>query len=139
MARSETVSLSNNGYIWFPSSVRRKFPKHSEFKLKCDGKKIVLEFLSAPPPMTKEEAWVRFDAARESIARQYAAKGITVADIRRTIKRLRAEDRDDVIARFDAALEDLKRFATQDGKQIHGLNEAVRAARQRRRRRSKSS
>ena len=79
--------------------------------------------------MTKEEAWARFDAACESIARQYGAKGITVADIRRTIKRLRAEDRDDVIARFDAALDNVRRFAEQDGKQIRGLTEASRQRR----------
>ncbi len=93
MTRSTTVTMTKTGDLHMPASIRRMYPEGGVFSLVSNNGKIVLEPKTPPPPKTREEAVRRFMAASEAIARDFEARGITEADIRKTIKRLRAERR----------------------------------------------
>lgn len=91
MPKTKTVKLDKDGYLHvkLPAQLRRQLPKDCTFELHANGSSIRLE----PVRRTHEEDWSDFDAARESIRRHFAKRGVTVADIRRTIKQVRAEQR----------------------------------------------
>jgi len=93
MARSTTVTMTKTGDLHMPASIRRLYPDGGVFSLVTNNGNIVLEPKTPTPPKTRDEAFRRMRAASEKIARDFDARGITEADIRRTIKRLRAERR----------------------------------------------
>ncbi len=93
MARTPTVTVNETGSIKLPPGLRRQFPRGSRFSVSANNGTIMLKEVPTPKPKTREEAMAQLMAASEAIARDFNARGITEAHIRRTIKRLRAEKR----------------------------------------------
>ena len=89
MPRTTTVKLDKDGYLHvkLPVSVRKQLPADCTFELHANGNSLRLE----PVRSTRDEDWADFDAARESIRRRFAKRKVTMGDIRRTIKQVRAE------------------------------------------------
>lgn len=90
VSKSTTVTIEHEGVITLPARLRRRLPAGARFSVRYDNGSIILD---PQPPQTREEAFARLDAVTERIARHFDERGITVADIRRTVKQVRAEQR----------------------------------------------
>lgn len=92
MPREITITVES-GRIELPRRLRREFPDGSRLVVSASNGTIVLKPAVRKTPVTREEAMTQVLAATEAIARDFDRRGITAADLKRTLKKIRAERR----------------------------------------------
>ena len=94
MPRPQTIQIESGGVIHLPPHLRRKYPDGLRLKVTSDNGTIVMTPVPAPDPMGRDPEVMRHFSEAVSELREWAEReNVTVADMKRTLRKVRRERR----------------------------------------------